>query len=177
MGRHAATGRAVKFGHATASLLVSKLCASSRQNTLAAALKEWGAIRRTIYACRYLSDTSYQRKISGQLNKGESLHALRRDIHYARLGQVTKHNTEQQTEQAWCLTLVTNAIVTWMTEYLGLAVNAQRDQGITITDDVLAHISPARSEPVQLIGTIAINVDEELARLDPTGYRPLRPRH
>lgn len=50
----------VKFGHATASLLVGKLSASSRQNTLAAALKEWGAIRRTIYACRYLADTSYQ---------------------------------------------------------------------------------------------------------------------
>lgn len=164
----------IKFGHATASLLVSKLCASSRQNTLAAALKEWGAIRRTIYACRYLSDTSYQRKISGQLNKGESLHALRRDIHYARLGQVTKHHTEQQTEQAWCLTLVTNAIVAWMTEYLGLAVDVQRSRGISIPNEVLAHISPARSEPVQLFGTIAINVDEELARLDPTGHRPLR---
>lgn len=165
----------IKFGHATASLLVSKLCASSRQNSLAAALKEWGAIRRTIYACRYLSDISYQRKISGQLNKGESLHALRRDIHYARLGQVTKRHAEQQTEQAWCLTLVTNAIVTWMTEYLGLAVDAQRSQGIDVPDDILAHISPARSEPVQLFGTIAINVDEELARLDPTGHRPLRP--
>ena len=63
-----------------------------------------------------------------------------------------------------------------MTEYLGLAVNAKRDQGVSIPDDVLAHISPARSEPVQLVGTIAINVDEELARLDPTGYRPVQPR-
>lgn len=30
----------LKFGHATASLLVGKLSASSRQNTLAAALKD-----------------------------------------------------------------------------------------------------------------------------------------
>jgi TnpA family transposase len=40
----------LKFGHATASLLVGKLSASSRQNALAAALKEYGALRRTIYA-------------------------------------------------------------------------------------------------------------------------------
>ncbi len=68
----------LKFGHATASLLVGKLSASGRQNTLATALKEYGAVRRTVYAARYLSDPDYRRKISRQLNKGESLHALRR---------------------------------------------------------------------------------------------------
>lgn len=76
----------LKFGHATASLLVGKLSASGRQNALAAALKEYGALRRTIYAARYLSDPGYRRKISRQLNKGESLHALRRDLLYAHEG-------------------------------------------------------------------------------------------
>lgn len=59
----------LKFGHATASLLVGKLSASGRQNALAAALKEYGALRRTIYAARYLSDPGYRRKISRQLNR------------------------------------------------------------------------------------------------------------
>ena len=40
----------LKFGHATASLLVGKLSASSQQNALAAALKEYRALRPTIYA-------------------------------------------------------------------------------------------------------------------------------
>ncbi|GCE40890.1 Transposase [Rhodococcus wratislaviensis] len=66
----------LKFGHASASLLVGKLSASDRQNTLAAALKAHGALRRKIYAARYLWDSAYRRKISRQLNKGESLHAL-----------------------------------------------------------------------------------------------------
>ncbi|MER7498495.1 Tn3 family transposase [Nonomuraea pusilla] len=39
-------------------------------------------MRRTVHAARYLSDPVYRRKISRQLNKGESLHALRRDLHY-----------------------------------------------------------------------------------------------
>jgi TnpA family transposase len=73
----------IKFGHVTASLIVGKLSASSRQNTLAAALKEYGALRRTVYAARYLADETYRRKIARQLNKGESLHSLRRDLHYA----------------------------------------------------------------------------------------------
>lgn len=46
----------LKFGHATASLLVGKLSASGRQNALAAALKEYGTLRRTVYAARYPAD-------------------------------------------------------------------------------------------------------------------------
>jgi hypothetical protein len=36
------------------------------------------------------------------------------------------------------------------------------------------HISPAQSEPIGLIGTITVDIEAELARLDPTGHRPLR---
>ncbi|MFL9658705.1 hypothetical protein ACJ7VE_33915 [Streptomyces sp. PB17] len=37
-------------------------------------------------------------------------------------------------------------------------------------------ISPAHSENVNFFGTINVEVDTELAKLDPAGYRPLRPR-
>jgi TnpA family transposase len=70
----------LKYGHVTASLIVGKLSRADRQNRLAAALKEYGALRRTIYAARYLSREDYRRKISRQLNKGESMHALKRDV-------------------------------------------------------------------------------------------------
>jgi hypothetical protein len=79
---------------------------------------------------------------------------------------VRARHLEAQAEQAWCLTLVTNAVVTWTTEYYGLAVEQMRAAGRRIDDEVLAHISPAHSE----------NIDGELAQLGPTGYRPLRVR-
>lgn len=101
----------LKFGHATASLLVGKPSASGRQNTLATALKEYGALRRTVYAARYLSDPDYRRKISRQLNKGESLHALRRDLLYAHEGMIRARQLDDQTEQAWCLTLARTSLV------------------------------------------------------------------
>jgi TnpA family transposase len=166
----------LKFGHATASLIVGKLSASSRQNALAAALKEYGALRRTIYAARYLSDPTYRRKISRQLNKGESLHALKRDLLYAHEGTVRARQLQAQTEQAWCLTLVTNAVVAWTTEYYGLAVESMRAAGRRVDDEVLAHISPAHSENINVFGTIDVDIDGELAQLDPSGYRPLRVR-
>ncbi|WP_035838612.1 Tn3 family transposase [Kitasatospora azatica] len=91
-------------------------------------------------------------------------------------GAIRHRHLAAQTEQAWCLTLLTNAVVTWTTEYYGLAIAQMRAEGRAVDDELLAHISPAHSENVNFFGTINVEVDTELAKLDPAGYRPLRPR-
>jgi hypothetical protein len=83
---------------------------------------------------------------------------------------------EGQTELAWCLTLVTKAVVTWTTKYYGLAVEQMRTAGRRIDDEVLAHISPAHSENINFFGALQVDIEGELAQLDPTGYRSLRVR-
>jgi len=74
-----------------------------------------------------------------------------------------------------CLTLATNAIVCWMTEYHGLAVTALRGTGRQVDDEVLAHIWPTHHENVHLYGTHTVDIAAELARLDANGYRPSAP--
>ncbi|MGX6608240.1 Tn3 family transposase [Micromonosporaceae bacterium Da 78-11] len=165
----------VQGGHATAALVVGKLCSSKRQqNALTSAIKEYGALRRTVYAARYLADETYRRRIARQLNKGENLHALRRSLAYAGEGALRRRHSEQQTEQMWCLTLATNAIVCWSTEYHGLGVAALRRTGRQVDDEVLAHIWPTHHENVHFYGTHSVDIDGELAQLDTDGYRPLR---
>jgi TnpA family transposase len=165
----------VHGGHATAALVVGKLCSSKRQqNTLTAAIKEHGALRRTVYAARYLADESYQRRIGRQLNKGENVHTLKRNLAYANEGALRRRHHEQQTEQMWCLTVVTNAIVCWATEYHGRAVDTLRAQGREIDDELLAHIWPTHHANVHFYGTHTVDIDGELAKLDTDGYRPLR---
>ncbi|MFG2987317.1 Tn3 family transposase [Streptomyces sp. NPDC048258] len=129
-------------------------------------MKEYGALRRTVYAARYLADETYRRKIARQLNKGESLHSLRRSLLYAHEGAIRHRHLSGQTEQAWCLTLLTNSVVTWTTEYYGLAIAQMRAEGRAVDDELLAHISPAHSENVNFFGTINVEVDTELAKLD-----------
>jgi Tn3 transposase DDE domain len=109
-----------------------------------------------------------------RLNKRESTHALRRGIFYAHEGAIRHRHLQHQTEQAWCLTLAANAVTAWMTEYLGLAVDHMRTQGREVDETLLAHLSPAQSENVGLIGTITVDIDAELAQLDPSCHRPLR---
>ncbi|MFE4961179.1 Tn3 family transposase [Streptomyces sp. NPDC056653] len=165
----------LKYGQATAALIVGKRSAASRQNTLAAALKEWGMLRRTIHLAKYLSDPVFRRKISRQLNKGESLHALRRDLHNAQQGTITRPHLSEQTEQAWCLTVLTNAVVAWTTEYCSRAVLELRSQGRDVLDEILSHISPDHRDNINFFGVINVDVEAELAKLDTAGWRPLRP--
>jgi TnpA family transposase len=167
-------GGSLKYGQASASLIVGKWSAASRQNTMAAALKEWGMLRRTIHTAKYLSDPAYRRRISRQLNKGESLHALRRDLRYAQQGAITRPHPGEQTEQAWCLTVLTNAVVTWTTEYYTLAVKQLRGEGRSAPDELLAHISPGHSGNINFFGVINVDIEAELSKLS-GGWRPLRP--
>jgi hypothetical protein len=102
------------------------------------------------------------------------VHALRRDLRYAHAGAFRSPHLTGQTEQALCLTLLTNAVVTWTTEYYGLAVAALRAEGRTVDDEVLAHISPVDPENVNYVGVIDVDVEGELAKLDGDGFRPLR---
>jgi TnpA family transposase len=165
----------VHGGHATAAMVVGKLCSSKKQqNALTSAMKEYGTLRRTIYAARYLADETYQRRIGRQLNKGENIHTLRRNLAHAHQGALRRRYPGQQTEQMWCLTLATNAIACWMSEYLGLAVATLRAAGRHIDDETLAHVWPTHHENVLLYGAHTVDIEGGRAGLDANGYRPLR---
>jgi hypothetical protein len=63
---------------------------------------------------------------------------------YAGEGAIRRPHHEEQAEQMWCLTLATNAVVTWTTEYNGLAVTVLRRSGRD-TDD--ARPGPYLADP------------------------------
>jgi hypothetical protein len=63
----------------------------------------------------------------------------------------------------------------WTTEYYQLAVQDLQAKGRSVPDEILAHISPVHSENVNFFGVITGDVEAELAKLDPAGWRPLRP--
>jgi len=161
----------MKFGHTTASLLIAKLHASSRQSTLAKALHEYGRLIRTIYVCRYIADEELRRRVRRQLNKGESLHALRRDLFFAHQGHVRRRHLDDQIDQALCLTVVTNAAVLWTTTYLADVLDALRSEGFPVTDEAAAHLTPAQHDHINFYGIYSFDIDAELSR---EGHRPLR---
>ncbi len=161
----------LKLGWVSASLLIARLQASPRQNALTRALQEYGRLTKTLFVLRYLESEEYRRRINRQLNKGEALHALRRFLFFAEHGTIRRRQQEDQANQASCLTLVTNAVVTWNTVYLGAIIEELRAEGHAITDEALGHLSPALFAHINPYGTYQFDLDAAARR---PGLRPLR---
>ena len=165
-------GWSLKTGHVSASLLTTRLQAGTRRHPLAKALLEYGKLQRTNHALRWYTDETFRRRIGRQLNRGESLNALRRYLFFAHRGEITRPGIHDQTAQAHCHTLLTNACVLWNTLYLGHAITAHRNEGHNLDDRVLAHISPARFAHINPYGTYTFDIKTILNR---PNHRPLKP--
>jgi TnpA family transposase len=134
----------LKSGWVTASLLMGKLQAYPRQNILTRALVEYGCLIKTDFILRYLLSEKVRSDIHRQLNKGESLHSLRRFLFFANEGKIRQSRDEAQVNQVGCLNLVTNAAVLWTTVYLQAIIKQLRREGYPIHEEDLKHLSPAR---------------------------------
>jgi TnpA family transposase len=161
----------LKLGLVTASLMLGKLQTVPRKNILAKALQEYGRLVKTLFILRYLKSPEYRHRIERQLNKGESLHALRRFLFFGNLGRLRKGEEEAHTTQAQVLTLVTNAVVVWNTVYMTAVLDELRAEGYEVFEDDVKHLSPARHEHINPHGKYRFDLERELGR---QGLRPLR---
>src|SRR5664280_2206538 len=87
---------------------------------------------RLVHAVRWFAEEVFRRRIGRQLNRGESVNDLRRHLWVAQRGNVHHRHHDDQTMQAHCHTLLTNACILWTTLYLQDAVDAHRADGIAV---------------------------------------------
>ena len=73
--------------------------------------------------------------------------------------------------QASCLNLLTNAVVTWNTVYMAAAIEQLRAEGRTVNEEDTARLSPARFEHINPNGKYRFEVEVGLNRFR---LRPLR---
>ena len=99
------------------------------------------------------------------------MHDLRRFIFFANEGEIRRAQHEDQTVQALCLNLVTNAVITWNTVYMTKVLDVLRADGIPARDEDLAHLAPTLRAHINPYGKYSFDVEGGLAR---TGFRPLR---
>jgi len=78
----------LKTGHVTASVALKRLVAFSTKNRFYRANRELGRIFKTEFILQYLSEPELRGRIRRGLLKVEQLHALARDVFYARRGRI-----------------------------------------------------------------------------------------
>ena len=89
----------IQQGTVTASLILRKLGAYPRQNSLALALREIGRMERTFYTLAWLEDPALRRRVTAGLNKGEARNSLARAVFFNRLGEIRDRSFENQRQR------------------------------------------------------------------------------
>ena len=161
----------LRHGWTPASLLVSKLQSGAPRNPITKAIQEYGRIAKTLSLLRYLHDHEHRRRIHRQLNKGEAIHALRKDIFYANRGEIRKRHEHEQDTQTLCLNLLTNAVIAWNTIYIGRIQQHLASSDKPLTDEAIRHTSPTIRAHLNVYG----RYDLHAIKTPRTGqFRPLR---
>jgi TnpA family transposase len=160
----------IKQGTVTASLILRKLAAYPRQNSLALALRELGRIERTFFTLEWLRDPALRRRVNAGLNKGEARNSLSRAVFLNRLGEIRDRSFENQRYRASGLNLIVTAITLWNTVYMERALAALRADR-SIENDVVAHLSPLSWEHIHLTGDYMWHANKRVAK---GRFRPLR---
>ena len=142
----------IRVGTAPPSVILRKIAAFPRQNALNKVLREIGRIERSIFMADWLMDLELRRRSHGNLNKGESRHALARAVFFHRLGELRDRTAEAMAYRASGLNLVVNAIILWNTTYLTRTVQYVRSQGVALTDERLSHVAPVKWDHIALTG-------------------------
>lgn len=163
----------IRQGTVSASLILSKLAAYPRQNSLAWALREMGRLEKTLFVLEWLQSPELRRRVTAGLNKGEARHALTRAVYVHRHGAVLDRTYEDQRLRASGLNLLVALIILWNTVHLGDAVEQLKQQGYEITDEQLRHLSPLGWDHIQLTGDYRWNM-QLVTTLEQR--RPLRSR-
>lgn len=138
---------------------------------MAKAIHEYGKLIKSIYIPKYICREQQQRRVSKQLNKGESLHDLRQWLLFADQGELKQSQLEKQANQASALTFVTNTIIVWNTVYMQAVIDQLKEEGHVIDQTDLSHISPCRFEHINKHGKLTFNVNQKWNR---DKLRPLR---
>jgi len=156
--------------HTTGSQLMRALRSHTRHlSTLARAIAQVGRAAKTIHLLDYCNDETLRRRILAQLNRGETRHALAREVFHGRRGELRQPYRQGQEEQLTALGLVVNCIALYNTIYTQRALDQLTASGHAIRDEDIERLGPLGTSTSPSPAATASSYPTRCATASPTG--------
>jgi TnpA family transposase len=154
--------RAVKT--TTQSIIIGKLSSYARKNKTKRALWEYDNIIRSLYLLNYIDSPPLRRNVQKALNRGESVHKLRKTVSYANFGKLRFKNENDQHIWGECSRLLANCIIYYNACILSNMLIYREMNGLGA--DMIKQIFPVAWQHVNLYGRYEFNTQQESVNMD-----------
>ena len=156
----------IQAGRVMPSMLLRKLGSHNRKGRLYRAFSELGRVERTLFLLRYISDPDIRRTIRAETTKIETFNGFLDWISFG--GTIVKSaDPVEQEKQIKYASLIANAIMLSNVVDLTGALTKMSANGLAVTPELVASISPYTREHIRRFGRYVLDMDDLPSPLEP----------
>lgn len=156
----------IKLGKITASTILRRLGTYSRKNKLYWAFRELGKVVRTMFLLGYIDDVEVRRTIHAATNKSEEFNGFVKWAFFGGEGIIAENVQHEQRKIVRYNQLVANLVILHNVEQMTRVLAELRQDGATISPEVLAGLSPYRTSHINRFGDYTLDLKREVAPID-----------
>ncbi|HEY1589572.1 MAG TPA: transposase, partial [Rhodanobacter sp.] len=156
----------IKTGKISASTILRRLGNYSRKNKLYFAFKELGRVIRTLFLLRYIDDVDVRRTIHAATNKSEEFNNFTKWAFFGGQGIIAENVLHEQQKIVGYNHLVANLVILHNVEQMSRVLAELRDEGIEISPEVLAGLSPYRTAHINRFGDYTVDTSRKVTPID-----------
>lgn len=156
----------IKLGKMPASLLLRRLNTYSRKNKLYFAFRELGKVIRTLFLLNYIDNYELRQVIQAETNKSEEFNNFVKWFFFGGDGIIAENIRHEQSKVVKYNQLVANMVILYNADKMTCILRALADQGIDLTPDRLAGLSPYRTAHINRFGDYLLDMDRSYSPLN-----------
>ena len=156
----------IRLGKITASTILRRLGTYSRKNKLYWAFRELGKAVRTRFLLNFIDDVEIRKTIHAATNKSEEFNGFVKWAFFGGEGIIAENVAHEQRKIVRYNQLVANLVILHNVEQMTRVLAELRDEGRTISPDVLAGLSPYRTAHINRYGEYTLDLSRDGVALD-----------
>lgn len=155
----------IRKGHIKASTILKKLCSKSRKNKTYYAFRELGRVVRTKFLLKYIADVELRKFIHAATCKSEEFNNFIEWVSFGDGGVISDNLRFNQKKIIKYSHLLANMVILHVTANMTNVINDLKSEGKEVPDGLLKYLSPYRTEHINRLGYLALNMDKTTQEL------------
>ena len=149
----------IKLGLITSSSILRRLGTHNRKNPIYFAFRELGKVVRTKFMLEYLDDVEIRKTIQAATNKSEQFNRFVKLIFFGGEGIIAENVRHEQRKMVKYAHLAANLVILHNVNQMTRILRELEMEGVTLTAETLAGISPFRVGHLDRLGNYVVDVD------------------